>query len=224
MKGEKMEARLGFLEELNKLRHDVLAMATKVEEDLGKAIAAVHNSDVELANDVIEGDLIVNAMQLKIEDETAIVIATQQPVARDLREMVTILKIISNLERVGDHAVHFAKAVIKFHSEPPFRSSESLEKMAETGREMIRDSISAYLNQDAEAARKAAALDDKIDAEHKTLTEEILSQMKKHPELIKKAAKLLNLSNQLERLGDHVTNICECVIYMTEGKHEELNE
>jgi len=114
--------------------------------------------------------------------------------------------------------------VIKLSGEPPFRSTERLERMVETGREMIRNSISAFLNQDTTAARKAAALDDKIDEEHKALTEEVLSLMKEHPELIKQASRLLNTSNHLERLGDHITNICEGIIYMTEGKHEELNE
>jgi len=219
-----MNSRLFFLEELNRLRHDVLAMATRVEEDLGKTLTALRNSDVELAKEVVADDAVVNAMQLKIEDATAIVIATQQPVARDLREMVTIFKLTTNLERVGDHAVHLARTVIKLSGEPPFRFSEHMERMAETGREMIRDAISAYLNQDAAGARKAAALDDEIDKEHKALTEEVLSLMKEHPEFIKKASRLLHTSNQLERLGDHITNICECVIYMAEGRHEELNE
>jgi phosphate transport system protein len=96
--------------------------------------------------------------------------------------------------------------------------------MAEMGQRMIRDSISAYLAQDAEGARRAAALDDCIDSEHKALIEETLCLMKEHPELVKKAVRLLNTSGNLERLGDHLTNICEGVIYMVEGKHEELNE
>jgi len=218
-----MNARLIFLEGLNRLRHDILTMATRVEEDLGKAVTALRSNDVELAKEVIADDAVVNAMQLKIEDETAIVIATQQPVARDLREMVTILKLTSSIERIGDHAVHLASTVVKLAGEPPFRSSERMERMGETGREMIRNSISAYLNQDAEAARKTAQLDDRIDSEHKELIEEILQLMKEHPELIKHAARLLHTSSQLERLGDHITNICESVIYLVEGKHEELN-
>ncbi|MCL1928308.1 MAG: phosphate signaling complex protein PhoU [Treponema sp.] len=219
-----MNTRIIFLDELNRLRHDVLTMATRVEEDLGKTLTALRNNDVELAKEVVADDAIINAMQLKIEDETAIVIATQQPVARDLREMVTIFKLTSNLERIDDHVVHLAKTVINLSGEPPFRSVEHMEKMSEIGREMIRDSISAYLNQDADGARKTALLDDKIDEEHKALTEEILSLMKEHPEYIQKAARVLKTSGHLERLGDHITNICESIIYMTEGKHEELNK
>jgi phosphate transport system protein len=99
-----------------------------------------------------------------------------------------------------------------------------LEKMAETGQEMIRAAIAAFLNRDADAARKAAALDDRIDGEHKMLSAEVLQLMKKKPELLKKAQRILNTSGFLERLGDHITNICEAVVYMTESKHEELNE
>jgi len=215
-----------FLEELNKLRHDILAMATRVEEDLGKALSALRNNDTELAKEVRASDAVVNAMQLKIEDEAAIVIATQQPVARDLRELVTIFKLTSNIERIGDYTVHLAKAAIRLSKGDiaPFRAQEHLVRMAETGQEMIRAAISAYLAQDSQAARNASALDDKIDSEHKALTEEILRHMKEHPNLVKKAVKIIHTSAQLERLGDHITNICEAIIYMVEGRHEELNE
>ncbi|MDR1373768.1 MAG: phosphate signaling complex protein PhoU [Treponema sp.] len=219
-----MNTRIFFLEELNRLRHDILAMASRVEEDLGKALTALRENDRELAKEVRAGDAVINAMQLKIEDQAAILIATQQPVARDLRELVTIFKLTGSLERAGDYAAHLAKSAVKLSGEAPFRALERLERMAETGREMIRSSVSAYLNQDAEAARKTAALDDGIDKEHKALTEEVLALMKEQPELIKKAADLLKTSGFLERLGDHITNICESVIYMTEGRHEELNE
>jgi len=219
-----MNTRIVFLEALNRLRHDILTMATKVEEDLGKALSALRDNDKELAKEVKADDAVVNALQIKIEDEAAIAIATQQPVARDLRELVTIFKLTSNLERAGDHTVHLANAALKLGNEPSFRSMEHLERMAETGQEMIRSSISAYLSQDAEAARRVAALDGDIDKEHKALIEEVLSLMKEHPKLVKKAVRLLNASGHLERLGDHITNICEEIIYMVEGKHEELNE
>ena len=219
-----MNTRIGFLEELNRLRHDILAMAMRVEEDLGKALSALRNNDTEMAKEVKAGDTVVNALQIKIEDEAAIVIATQQPVARDLRELVTIFKLTSNLERAGDHTVHLAKAAIKLADKPPFRAMEHLERMAETGQQMIRSAIDAFLAQDAEGARRVAALDDKIDQEHKALIEEVLHLMKEQPKLIKDAIRLFNTSGHLERLGDHITNICEGIIYMVEGIHEELNQ
>ena len=215
-----------FSAELSRLRHDILAMATRVEENLGKALTALRTCDAELANEVRSDDAEVDALQLKIEDDAAIIIATQQPVARDLRELVTIFKLTSNIERVGDHAVHLARAAKKISKagDSPFRAQGHLEKMAETGQEMIRAAVSAFLAQDADAARKAAEMDNIIDSEHKALTEDILKLMKKNPDLVKGALQILHTSNQLERLGDHITNICEAIIYMTEGKHEELNE
>jgi phosphate transport system protein len=219
-----MQERLFFLEELNRLRHDILTMSSRVEEDLGKAMTALKNNDADLAREVKAGDAAVNALQLKIEDQAAMLIATQQPVARDLRELVTIFKLTGNLERIGDYAVHTAKAALKLSGEPAFRPLERLERMAATGTAMLRAAITAYLNQDAQAARAAAAMDDQIDGEHKALTEETLTFMREHPELIKKAVRLLRTSGFLERLGDHITNICEGIIYMVESAHEELNQ
>ena len=108
-----MNTRILFLEELNRVRHDILTMASRVEQDLGNAWDALRNNDGELAREVKAGDAVVNAMQLKIEDQAAVLIATQQPVARDLRELVAIFKITGNLERAGDHTVHIAKAALK---------------------------------------------------------------------------------------------------------------
>jgi len=221
-----MSTRNIFSEELSRLRHDILSMAARVEGNLGKALSALRTRNAELANEVRADDSAVDALQLQIEDDAAIVIATQQPVARDLRELVSVFKLTSNIERVGDHAVHLARAAKKLAKmgDSSFHAQEHLEKMAETGQIMLRAAISAFMAKDAQAAREAAAMDIKIDAEHKILTEDILKVMKKKSELVKEALQILHTSNQLERLGDHITNICEAVIYMIEGKHEELNE
>ena len=221
-----MGTRKIFTDELSHLRHDILMMATMVEENLGKALTALRTRNSDLAKEVRDYDVKIDALQLKIEDNAAFIIATQQPVARDLREMVTIFKLASNIERIGDYAKQLARAARRLAKEgdTPFRAQEHLEKMAEFGKIMIRSAISAYMEQDAEAARKAAAMDNNIDEEHKEPTDNILKLMKKKPDLIKSAHHILHTSNQLERLGDHVTNICEAVIYMIEGKHEDLNE
>ncbi len=218
-----MQTRSALKEKLELLRGEIFRMAALVEENLAKAAAILKEGDLELAEEVRAADLKVDSLQLKIEDETAILIATESPVARDLREMVCLFKLTSNLERVGDYAVHLAKAAAKLKETPAFGFLDHLEAMALVGGQMIRESIAAYRNQDAGAARQAAALDDKMDQEHRALTEEVLQFMKKHPELIKKALRVVTVSGFLERLGDHVTNICETVIYMVESKHEELN-
>jgi phosphate transport system protein len=221
-----MVTRNFFSEELSRLRHDILAMSTRVEENLGKALTALRTCNADLAKEVRIDDSEVDALQIKIEDDAAMIIATQQPVARDLRELVTIFKLTTNIERVGDHAVHLARAAKKLAKagDSPFRAQEHLEQMAETGQAMLRAAISAFMAQDAQAARKAASMDNKIDEKHRQLTEDVLKLMKKNPDLVKGALQILHTSNQLERLGDHITNICEAVIYMIEGRHEELNE
>ena len=221
-----MNTRINFLDQLNRLRHDILAMSARVEENLGKAVTALRTNNAELAKEVKAADAVIDALQIKIEDENAMLIATQQPVARDLRELVAVFRLTGSIERIGDHAVHLARTVIKLSkkTDSPFSSQERLEKMAETGIEMLRLSISAYLAQDAQAARETAAMDEKIDSENDAIMEEILKLMKKHPDHAKTAFQILHTSAQLERLGDHITNICEAVIYMVEGRHEELND
>jgi phosphate transport system protein len=219
-----MQTRVHFIEELSRLNHDVLAMGTRVEESLRKALEALKGQDVDLAREVKASDELVNALQLKIEDQAAVLIATQQPVARDLRELVTVFKVTDNLERAGDHAVHLAKAAIKLAGEPPFRQVDRLVKMAEIECGMIRGAVNAYLNQDAAEARKVAALDDSVDAEHKQLVNEVLELMRERPDQIQRASRLLTTSGFLERLGDHMTNICEAIVFMVEGSHVELND
>ena len=219
-----MQTRVVFNEEMNHIRRELGLMAARVEEDLGKALVVMRSGDHDLAEDVIESGKIVDALQLRIEDMALALIATQQPVARDLRELVTVFKISSSLERIGDYGIHLVKAAVKLSRRASFRSMERIERMTETGQRMLKDAFSAYLAQDAEAARKSAAMDQLMDNEHKALTEEVLTLIKKQPELVKPAARLLRLSGYMERLGDHITNICEGIVFMIECSHEELND
>jgi phosphate transport system protein len=216
--------RVALSEEMNQLRRELAIMAARVEEDLGKALAVLRSGGEELAEEIKESGKSVDNLQLKIEDMALVLIATQQPVARDLRELIIVFKIAANLERIGDYGIHLVKTALKLSKLPPFRSIERIERMVETAIPMLKEAISAYLSQDSEAARKAASLDDKIDQEHKALTDEVLELIKKQPNSVKAAARLLRLSGYMERLGDHITNICEGIIYMIEGKHEELND
>jgi phosphate transport system protein len=219
-----MQSRTLLSEELNQLRRELALMAARVEEDIGKALTVLRSGNIELAEEVKENGKQVDAMQLKIEDIALVLIATQQPVARDLRELVTVFKITANLERIGDYGIHLAKTALRLTERPPFRSVARIESMVATAQEMLKEAFSAYLDQNSNSARIVAAFDDKIDSEHKALTEEMLALMKKQPQLIKAAARLLKLSGYMERLGDHITNICEGIIYMIEGRHEDLND
>ncbi|HRY80723.1 MAG TPA: PhoU domain-containing protein, partial [Spirochaetia bacterium] len=123
-----MNTRIQFMEELTRLHHDILAMGTRVEEDLRRALEALRTGNLDLVQEVKAGDEVINALQIKIEDQTAVLIATQQPVARDLRELVTVFKVTDNLERIGDHAVHLAKTARRLAEDPYGQSLERLER------------------------------------------------------------------------------------------------
>jgi phosphate transport system protein len=216
--------RVVLSEEMNRIRREIAIMSARVEEDLGKALSVLRAGGDELAEEIKESGRIVDNLQLKIEDMAMILIATQQPVASDLRELIIVFKITANLERIGDYGIHLVKTALRLSKMPPFRSIERIERMVETAILMLKEAISAYLSQDPDAARKAASLDDQIDQEHKALTDEVLELIKKQPTSVKAATRLLRLSGYMERLGDHITNICEGIIYMIEGSHEELND
>lgn len=216
-------SRIHFDEEMARIFHDVLAMGIRVEEDLGRAILAFRTRDANLAREVKLGDKEVNAMQVRLEDHTASLLATQQPVARDLRELVAVIKIASELERLGDYAVHLAKASIKLADEPLDGPVERILEMADNGAAMIHEACSALMARDAGAARACATRDAEIDLLHKTVVGEALELLKAQPDRAKATAKLLATASAMERLGDHVTNICESVIYAVDGSREELN-
>ena len=219
-----MKTRTLLGEEIKKLRQELALMAVRVEEDLGKAIAVLRSGGEELADEVRESEKIVDALQLKIDEMAFVIIATQQPVARDLRELVMIFKITSSLERIGDYGVHLINSALKLSRKPSFRSMPRIERMAETGRQMLKAALSAYMANDAAVAREVAAYDQIIDEDHEALTKEVLKLMKNQPELAKPALRLLKLSGYMERMGDHITNICEGIVFIAEGRHEELND
>ncbi|MGO8693150.1 MAG: phosphate signaling complex protein PhoU [Rectinemataceae bacterium] len=219
-----MPERTQFANEQARVDHDILVMGTRVEEAVGKALQALRARDVDLARLVKAEDEAIDELRDGIDDQVTAIIATQQPVAKDLRELVTVLKVTDNLERAADYAVHLAKAVKKFVAEPPFRQIERLERMAELGASMVRGAVNAYLQRDVAEARRVAAIDAEIDGEHKALQREALELMRERPEQVERAAKLLTTSGYLERLGDHMTTICEAAVFVVESRHVDLNE
>lgn len=219
-----MTSRAHFEDDKKAIHDDILQMGIRVEEDLRKALEAFRTQDTALAQEVKNDDPIVNDFQLRIEDRCARLMATQQPVAQDLRTLVSAIKIADELERIGDHAVHLAKAAIKLEGEPYIKPLKSIEKMAETGCVMVRAAIDAFLTLNQDKARATAAMDDEIDRLHKALVADLLEYLRERPEKAQQGTKIIQTSGFLERLGDHVTNICETVVYAVSGKHEELNE
>ncbi len=215
--------RLHFNTEMGNIHAQILTMTLTILDNLRKARSCVVNADPAELPAVKKADSEIDSMQLRIEDSVAVLIATQQPAARDLREMVSLFKILDNLERIGDYVVHFAKAS-KILAEDPFpRPIDRLIRMSETCETMLDAVIKAYLNQDSDMAFAAAQKDDIIDKDHKAFVSEILSLMADNPARAGQAFKLIQTSTYLERFGDHVTNIAEAVVFMITGKHEELN-
>lgn len=212
-----------FDKELQELQLSLLKMCSVVEEALVNSVTALKKKDVKLAQSVIDGDDVADDMEIKIEDMCLKLIALQQPLARDLRVIATALKIITDLERIADYAVDIAKITIKLKDEVYIKELIDLPRMGEIATLMMKDSIDAYVHQDIEKAREVAERDDEVDAIHKQVLRELLFMMMEDPKKINQATNFLFVSRYLERIGDHVTNICERIIYMVTSEHVDLN-
>jgi phosphate transport system protein len=219
-----MKAREHFDECLRELSLKVLKLGTYVEGALKKALNALMEQDVKAADEIMVEDDVINQMQLEIEDECVGLIAREQPVAGDLREIMTTIKVVSNLERIGDHAVHLAKATKRLAGQPYHSSIRKIKKMAEIGIQMVHDGVDAYVNKDNERARAVAKQDDEIDEIHDALVTELLDAMRESEQSVEMSTSFLFVSRFMERLGDHMASICEWVVYGIEGEHVELNQ
>ena len=211
-----------FHHELRELEEAVVQMATLVEMAIASAVQALIQRDVELAQQVIAGDATVNEHQRTIRNQTFGVMARQAPVARDLRELVTIQLVINELERMGDHAVGVAKNAIRLAAQPPIKAFVDLPELAKLVRQQVRDAIQAFVDVNIAASREICARDDEVDHLYRQMFDELLVSMRDAAN-VPQATSLLFVAHDLERVGDRVTNICEDVIYMVTGEIEELN-
>lgn len=201
----------------------ILRMGAQVEEAMRKAISSIRERNFDLAREVVEADHKIDGLQASIEDLSARIIATEHPVASDLRDILTSMKFAGDLERMGDHARHVAAAIDSL-SDPAFVQVVSgLSKMAETGTTMLHDALTAFVDQNDEAAIEVAGRDDEVDAMHKEIYDEIVAIMTKEPSKISAAMHIMFINRFLERMGDHVTNMCEWVVFLKRGEHVELN-
>ena len=211
-----------FHHEVDELEEAVVQMAVLVETAIANAVQALIQRDSALAQSVIDGDDLVNEHQRTIRNRTFGVIARQAPVARDLRELVTIQLIINELERMGDHAVGVAKNAIRLSAQPPVKAFVDLPDMAKLIRQQVRDAIQSFVDVNVVEARAICTRDDEVDHLYRQIFEELLASMR-DSENVHQATSLLFVAHDLERIGDRVTNICEDVIYMVTGEIEELN-
>jgi phosphate transport system protein len=215
-------ARTSFERHLHELQDDVLVLGSMAEKATYRSMEALKNRDLELAKQVIADDDEIDRKRFDIEEKCIELIVTQQPVASDLRIIVAVLNIIIDLERIGDHAEGVAKITIMIGNEPPLKPLIDLPRMAQKTGDMLRRSLDAFVNRDAEAARQIAKEDDEIDALYDQVFRELLTYMAEDPRTITRATRLIWVAHNLERSADRVTNICERVVFVVTGKMEEI--
>ncbi len=216
------EIRAAFHRKLQEIQDEVLVMGSMVEKATARAIEALKERDIEKARTVIADDIKINQKRFSVEEECVQLIATQQPMAGDLRAIICVLSIITEIERIGDHAEGIAKIVVMIGDEPPLKPLIDIPRMAEKVNDMLHRSLDALIKRDAQAARVIAAEDDEVDKLYDQVFRELLSFMAEDPKTITRATRLIWVAHNLERSADRVTNICERVVYMVTGKMEEI--
>ncbi|MGA2159561.1 MAG: phosphate signaling complex protein PhoU [Dehalococcoidia bacterium] len=208
---------------LREIQDEVLVMGSMVEKALDRSMQALRTRDLDLAGKVVAEDLNVDKKRFEIEEQALDLIATQAPMASDLRILLATLSIVTDLERMADHAAGNAKIAIMIGNEPPLKPLIDLPRMNEKTINMLHRSLDAFINHDAESARKIVGEDDEIDNLYDQVFRELLTFMMEDPRSITRATRLMWVAHNLERTGDRVTNICERVVFMVTGKMEELN-
>jgi len=207
-----------FSELLENLRRQLIGMGAEVENQIRLAIDALVEADATKARRVIENDRTIDELEVKNEEDTIHLLATQQPVASDLRLLVAGLKINSDLERIGDHAVNIAEAAERMSRFRPFKPWVDIPYMAEIARGMLQDSLDAFVRRDAALALAVCKRDDILDEKNKSIIRELLTYMAENPSLITACLEIIGVSKNLERVGDLATNIGEETIYIAQGE------
>ena len=210
--------RQGFDQELESVRQELVHMGQSVQDAIKNAVDALARRDKALAQQVMDGDDLIDSMQVEIEDRCISLIARQQPVATDLRILGTGLKITTDLERIGDHAFDIAKIVLLIGDEPLIKPLVDIPRMAVMAQSMLEDSLQAYLKLDIQLAEKVCRDDDLVDQLYHQVFRELLTYMLEDPKKIKQATQLIFVARYLERIADHSTNVAEWVIYLVTGE------
>ena len=208
---------------LESLKRKLLKMAQLAENMIDAAIAELAQRDVGLAAKVPDYERECNRFQIDIDESALSILATQQPVARDLRYLLTLDHVTYELERIGDHASSVAKQVIKLAPEPPLADYVKLPEMAERSAVLVHGVLRALVDADAVAAREVAVLDDDIDRLYHATFDEVVDLMRQDPNNVERGTRIIIASHYLERIGDRSTNIAEDIVYLVTGDVEDLN-
>lgn len=205
------------------VKDGILRMGSLVESQIRDAIQAVVERDAERAERVIDADARVNEMQREIADTILMTIATQSPVARDLRFLMALDHVAFELERIGDHASGIAKVARRLFEEPPLREIRDLARIGNLAADQVRGVVSALIDVDDALARHVAGRDDDIDHGYRTVFGGIIELMRADPDTVERGTRMILAAHWVERIGDRVTNIAEDVVYLATGKVEDLN-
>lgn len=214
-----MPVRFAFEEKLEQLHQDLIKMEAIVERSLDDTIKALKKQDTKLAEEVIARDDDIDQMELMIEKECLLLIARQQPMAADLRDIAAVLKIITDLERIGDHCQDISEYTLKLAHEKYVKPLVHIPEMAEEVKKMIKDTIDSCVNKDVALAKDVCSRDDRIDDYFDTIVEELMTLMASNSEVVKQCTDFLFIVKYLERMGDHATNIAEWIIFIVTGEH-----
>ena len=215
--------RTSFDKEMTEIKDNVLRMASEVEAQIRAALAAIIAHDDQACVEVIRGDAIINELQRKVTSMIAATIATQSPVARDLRFLLTLDHVAYELERMGDHAASVAKQGRKLAPHPPLRQDVDLPVLAEQVAGLVNGIIRALVDIDMVQAREVAARDDEVDELYHRIFDDVLELMREDPGNVDRGARIMLASHYLERIGDRVTNIAEDIVFLASGEVEDLN-
>jgi phosphate transport system protein len=205
------------------MQDNLLRMGTMVDQAIVSALESLQQRDHAMAERIIVEDEAINALRFEIEESCLTLIATQQPTAGDLRAVIASLSIVIELERMADHASGIAKTVILMGDEPLLKPLIDIPRMVKLAREMLTESLRAFVDRDAELAQKTADRDDQMDQLYEAVFEELLEIMADKPDSVERATYLMWCAHNLERIGDRVTNIAERAVFVTTGDMKELN-
>jgi phosphate transport system protein len=204
--------------DLDRVRQMLLRMGGMVEGMAAKATQALLERSARLCTEVIDGDREVDQLEIEIDEACHSILGRKQPTAVDLRFLVAVMKINSDLERIGDSAVNIAQSVEQINDQPPLKPYIDLPHLSELVQKMVRNSLDAFVRKDVQLATEVCSSDDEVDGLYKQIFRELLTYMIEDPKTVSRALHLLLISRNLERIADHATNIAEDVIYYVEGR------
>jgi phosphate transport system protein len=212
-----MTTRVNYEHELNLLNDDIKEMGRMVENSIEQCFIAFEDQDFEKAEDIIKGDRTINDLERSIEARCLSIILRQQPVAGDLRVVSSALKVVTDLERIGDHASDIAELILRFKGEHVYHVVRHIPTMATASREMVHCAIEAFINQDAETAKQIEKQDDVVDELFSKVKTDVVELLKGSTEHIDQCIDLLMVAKYLERIGDHAVNVCEWTEFAKTG-------